>query len=537
MDRRRRRWRVERRVIECLLLGKSANETARELRVCKKTVKRIRERAAQCGYLDGTKALPQPPQHVFEESSECGAVVSEVDQRLLAQRDWISERLAAGWHSITVFEELPITVSRASFYRFLRRHKLSNNDNNRRVIPEIVHAEGEALQLDWGKLTSAMINGKRCSVWVLIGVLGHSRYRMARVMLKCDLASTLVAIRSMLEEIGGSPKRLTTDNPKVFSLLADTYEPLLHPAFERFCAYYGTIAECLPPREPQMKGKVERQVPFIRRLWEAHGEWIGVEDAQTYLDKKLLLANANRHGSTHKRPSEELETERAALKALPVSAFEIEEYHVGSVRRDGHVRFRGKYYSVDERYMGKEVTLIGTAALVSIYESGHLLEVHDRIPWNSPQTKSTKLQHLKPWERAMKDDSLYALRARAMGPAVEQMVMALIGRGNGFIDYRRVWGVLSLDKKYPKDKINEACEIALALDRLSYAYVARLLKNPVVAAATSEPRPDTQSAKFVRPLDEYKRHIVLTLIHGEKKDEPRNNPPTTASTSHAYGSK
>ena len=137
----------------------------------------------------------------------------------------------------------------------------------------------------------------------------------------------------------------------------------------------------------------------------------------------------------------------------------------------------------------------------------------------------------------MKDDSLYALRARAMGPAVEQMVMALIGRGNGFIDYRRVWGVLSLDKKYPKDKINEACEIALALDRLSYAYVARLLKNPVVAAATSEPRPDTQSAKFVRPLDEYKRHIVLTLIHGEKKDEPRNNPPTTASTSHAYGSK
>ena len=66
----------------------------------------------------------------------------------------MSERLLAGWHPITVYEELGVAVSRSSFYRFLHRHALCELGDNarKRVVPEIIHQPGEALILDWGKL-------------------------------------------------------------------------------------------------------------------------------------------------------------------------------------------------------------------------------------------------------------------------------------------------------------------------------------------------------------------------------------------------
>ncbi|PIX16629.1 MAG: hypothetical protein COZ72_00410, partial [Elusimicrobia bacterium CG_4_8_14_3_um_filter_50_9] len=80
----------------------------------------------------------------------------------------------------------------------------------------------------------------------------------------------------------------------------------------------------------------------------------------------------------------------------------------------------------------------------------------------------TKPQHLKPWERVMLDDSMYRLRAARLGPAVDAIVLGIIKQGQGFVDTRKIWGVLSLDKSYPADKINAACEKAVKLGLLSY---------------------------------------------------------------------
>jgi len=58
----------------------------------------------------------------------------------------------------------------------------------------------------------------------------------------------------------------------------------------------GTIVECLPPADPQKKGKVERLIGYTRRLYEAHGPlWSGLEESQTYMDRKVALANERRH--------------------------------------------------------------------------------------------------------------------------------------------------------------------------------------------------------------------------------------------------
>lgn len=73
-----------------------------------------------------------------------------------------------------------------------------------------------------------------------------------------SLQVTLEALQSTLEELEGVPRKITSDNPKALSLKADKYEPLLNPAYELWGAYYSLLIECLPPRAPQLKGKVER---------------------------------------------------------------------------------------------------------------------------------------------------------------------------------------------------------------------------------------------------------------------------------------
>ncbi len=522
---------MDRKIVELLLQGKSQREIMQGLHVGDKRLRRVRSLAEQYGYLLAPGSpfaapvpLPPFPEALFPDGPDPrGARTSEADQALLAKKEWIIDRLRAGWHPITVFEEIGLSVGRSSFYRFLHRHQLYIvGETRRRVVPEIVHAPGEALILDWGKLRDVTdASGKKRALWAFVGVLGYSRFMMVRLVWSNDVPTTLTAIESMLREIGGVPARVTSDNPKCFALEASRYEPLLNPAFERMASHYGMTIECLPPGDPEKKGKVERLMPFVRRLYEAHGPaWLGLEESQLYLDRKLEIANLRKHGTTRMKPIEQLlSIEVQALKALPALAYEPEDVGEGPVRRDGHVRFDSKYYSVDEAYIGKSVLILANRTRVSLYCEGKLIETHERIPVNDPsRSKSTKPHHLKPWERELKNDSLYRRRAAALGPDVENVVVKILAQGQGFVDTRRTWGILSLDKQFTPAQVNEACRQALELGSLSYRTIKSLLKlmpkkaaaRPTTATAGGPSAQDSASShKFVRPMSVYEEQLRL----------------------------
>lgn len=517
---------MDRKIIEMLQSGSSLRAIAETLHVGDRRVRRLRLRAEERGYL-GENALPLPPypENLFPEDGDLArARTSEADQVLLARREWISERLAMGWQPVTVFEELGIPIGRSSFYRFLQRHDLYGLGEKARsllrVVPEIVHRPGEALLLDWGKLRDVVDpeSGKKRTLWAFVGVLGFSRFLMLRLVWSNDVATTMAAIQSMFRELGGVPERITSDNPKCFAIEASRYEPLLNPVFERLAAHYGCRIECLPPADPQKKGKVERPMSYVRRLYQAHGPaWHGIEESQTYLDQKLAIANTRKHGTTREQPVLQFQTiEAQALRALPPLAYEPETFSSGVVRRDGHVRFENKYYSLAEPFIGKKVVLLGGTTHVSIYCDGKMIETHERVT-DPHRSKSTKTVHLKPWEREMRDDSIYRKRAKAIGPDVDRFVERVIARGLGFIDTRKIWGVLSLDKSYPKARINEACRQAIELETLSFRMVkslCRLTDHPNSSPqepTTNEPPLTPSHHKFVRPLSVYEDQLELTL--------------------------
>lgn len=514
---------MQRRVVELYLAGYSRRQIVGKLKVGDRKVRQILALAEAFGYLAG-KGLPVAPLALFPEPEKALAT-STVDQALLPHKSWITERLHTGWHKVTVWEELPVEVTRSSFYRFLARHKLDRIGErcSAGVVPEIVHKAGEALIVDWGKIRSVPDeNGKTKTLWAFVGVLGFSRYMMVRLVWTNDVASTILALESMLREIGGVPLRITSDNPKCFALEASKYEPLLNPVLERWSAHYDTVLECLPPADPKKKGKVERLMPYVRRLYEAHGEeWFGLEESQSYINRKVAIANERKHGTTGLRPVDDFNnSEKSKLKPLPALAYEMEEFHEGDVRADGYVRFKNKYYSAGEENKGKHVVVLGTKTQVSIYLKGKLVEVHDRI-LDPHISKSTKDHHLKPLEKVMNDGAFYLKRGAKIGPFTAKLVEIILSSGQGFIDTRKVWGILSLDKNHEAQAIENACKLAVEMNEPSYRRVLALLKllpgEKVVAAQPGEQeKPPTTAHRFVRDLNEYKQ-LLLEPIPEEVK--------------------
>ena len=166
--------------------------------------------------------------------------------------------------------------------------------------------------------------------------------------------------------------------------------------------------------------------------------------------------------------------------------------------------------------------MIGNRKQVSIYHEGKLIEVHERIT-DSYISKSTKDCHKAPWERAKQDGSYYRQRALKLGHCVEQVIHHLLMHGDGFIDTRKVWGILSLDKKYTPDEINESCRRAISVDSYSYRTVLRFLQCKTdIEDKTVITDSSKQSSKFIRPMDEYKQLLDKEEKHYEYRDSAQS---------------
>ena len=214
---------IDRKIVQELIAGKSNRQISKEFKICQKKVAKFKKLAQKAGYLDKNIEIPAYPAHPFPETLEQSLKFSENEGLLLPYLDWMKERLNAGWHKVSLFEESPVRVPRASFYRFLKRHKLLalQERKNDRVIPEIFHEPGEAFLLDWGLLRTVVDpeTKKKRKLWAFVGVLGYSRYMTVRLVWTCDTKTTIHALENMFQELGGITKRVTTDNPKCFALV------------------------------------------------------------------------------------------------------------------------------------------------------------------------------------------------------------------------------------------------------------------------------------------------------------------------------
>src|SRR5690606_36736529 len=125
---------------------------------------------------------------------------------------------------------------------------------------------GEQLQVDWGYLGTFMLDGRPRKVWVLVGVLGYSRYLTAHCTTSMDLESLLLCHQRCFEALGGVPRQVVYDNMKPISLGRDLEHRLRwQPRFMDFALYYGFQPVLCRPHHPRSKGKVEAAIGYLKK--------------------------------------------------------------------------------------------------------------------------------------------------------------------------------------------------------------------------------------------------------------------------------
>lgn len=193
--------------------------------------------------------------------------------------------------------------------------------------------------------------------------------------------------------------------------------------------------------------------------------------------------------------------------------FEIETITYSKIRSDGYVRFENKYYRVHDKFRNEECLVIGSERQIIIYCKGLLLDIYERItdPFTS---KACKDNYKQDFEKTLNDHGYLITRGKKLGDSVAHFVELILGRGDGFVDMRVIWGVLSLDKKYSASAINSACKSSIDVGSVNLRSINMFLKLEAKEKATefvseTEDNYKLANGKFTRPMSVYKKHLHL----------------------------
>lgn len=163
------------------------------------------------------------------------------------------------------------------------------------------------------------------------------------------------------------------------------------------------------------------------------------------------------------------------LDAAEKISLVLDEKSALVVRKDSHVFYENKYYSVHPKYMGKPVNVTEHEQYLLFYHRRALIESHLKLT-DKLSTQSTKPEHLKPWQETLLTTSVYRSAAKQIGEHCDRIVYTILQKGQGVVDNKNIWGIINLKKEYRKSAVNEACEFAFATNTICYRGVSTYLR-------------------------------------------------------------
>jgi transposase len=271
------------------------------------------------------------------------------------------------------------------------------------------------------------------------------------------------------------------DNLKAGVVKALWFEPTLNATFSAMAEHYDTTILPTRSRRPRDKGKVEGAVLIVERWILArlrNHRFFSLADLNAAI--ALLLGDLNdrqmRHLGKSRRTLFE-EMERSALAPLPSTAFEYAEWKTARVHPDYHVEVDRTFYSVPHRLIGRKVDVRLTHRVVEIF--------YEHVRVASHMRTSQRRGHVTVGEHMPKAHQRYANmtpaslieRARKTGPNTATLVERLMrDKPHPEQGYRSAMGVLSLARRYERDRLEAACDRALTIGSASYSSVNAILK-------------------------------------------------------------
>ena len=316
-------------------LGRGSHAIARALAMSPNTERRYREVFAEAGILVGDPTiLPELDElrALIDAKLAAKAPKQEVSS-VAAWRPEIEALHRSGAGARAIYDSLrrekkDFDGSYAAVKRLCRRLSVAAGPKEADVAIPIDAPAGEA-QLDFGYLGlfHDPSTGTLRKTWVFVLVLAQSRRMVCRLAFDQSIDTWIRLHVEAFDELGGAPTTLVPDNLKAAVLRAAfgvDERAELSRSYRELARHYGVQIDPTPPASPQMKGRVESAVRYIRRNFLptlGAGEHTVDELAVALARWVDQTANQRLHGTTGRRPADAFEAERAALAPLPASRY------------------------------------------------------------------------------------------------------------------------------------------------------------------------------------------------------------------------
>jgi transposase len=369
------------------------------------------------------------------------------------------------------------------------------------VVMRQSHKAGEKAFVDYcdGLYLVDALTGERRKTQLFVGALGASSYTFAEATFSQTLAEWLGSHVKMFEFFGGVPSVTVPDNLRSAVTDADLYEPTLNKSYLECANHYDTIVIPARPSKPRDKAKVEAAVLVAQRWILARLRnrlFASLSEMNAAIGECLDFLNARKMRHLGKSRMELFrELDQPELKPLPKERYEFADWRVARANIDYHISFDHHHYSVPYGLVHEELDVRATVLTVEIFKRGMRIASHRRSHHRGKYT--TNKEHMPASHRAHADWSPSRMISWGASIGVSTGVLVekiLESRPHPEQGYRSALGLIRLEKKYGKERVERAAGRALELKAHNYQFVAKLLQNGMDRAAVLGAAAETQES-------------------------------------------
>jgi transposase len=345
------------------------------------------------------------------------------------------------------------------------------------VYRRLTTLAAEEAQVDWGAFGSIRIGRGVRPLSGFVMVLSYSRALFALFTLDQTLESFLRGHVEAFDALQGVARTVVYDNLRSAVLERAGTAIRFHPRLLELAGHYHFAPRPCTPYRANEKGKIERQIQYLRQAFFAARTFADVDDLNAQFRRwRDEIAHPRSHPEQRDRTvADVLATEQPRLLPLPAHPFETDVMRTVVSGKTPYVRFDRNSYSIPHTHVRRPLTLLASPTTVRViagleeiarhgrsYDTGHVIEQEAHIAGLVAATR----QH---------NPSSARDRLRLAVPAVATLLERLAARGESLrIHTGRLLGLLD---DYGPQELAAAVDRALARDALGAGAIAHILET------------------------------------------------------------
>ena len=336
---------------------------------------------------------------------------------------------------------------------------------------------GEEAQVDWGAFGSIRIGHGVRPLSGFVMVLSYSRALFALFTLDQTLESFLRGHVEAFAALQGSARTLVYDNLRTAVLERAGTALRFHPRLLELAGHYHFAPRPCTPYRANEKGKVERQIHYLRQAFFAARTFANVDDLNAQFRRwRDEIAHRRSHPEQRDRAvADVLAEEQPRLLPLPAHPCETDVMRTVVSGKTPYVRFDRNHYSIPHTHVRRPLTLLASPTTVRLIAGVKEIARHARS-YDTGQVVE-QAAHVADLITATRQANPSSARDRLCGavPAVARLFERLAARGESLrAPTARLLGLLD---DYGPQELTAAVTQALATDALGAGTIAHLLEQ------------------------------------------------------------